>query len=638
MRNKKNVFFMIMMFSLLIITTQSCTQQKNITIPTEPAKPAVDFESATFTKAEELYKSRSYAQAIDMYLKYLSRATEGSHKDKALMKIGSIYTIQGKFDQATKIYQQLIDGYPDSIFASRAHLGLIYNDYHQKKYELALERIDPAFKMTNEDDHSRLYILKGDILLAKDKAQESVVAYANAYEIASQNELPIIITRVKQAISILTLDELEYLVNVYQGRFPLIYMLYQKAQMHIKNDESQKALILLTSIVDNYPDHEMIPGIQEQIEAIEKGEVINSYTVGCLLPLTGKYKQFAQLALNGALFAHSHFSSLQNVYPVQLKVQDSGDTVESAIDAFEKLMKENVKAIVGPITSDQAEAVALSANSYQIPIILLASRDNITHNMEFVFRHFITQELQVKAIVSYAMDELGLRDFAILYPDDPYGQSYMDSFWDVVIEKGGMIRAVNTYENKQTDFAEPIKKMVGKYFDRPGVSKWRQKKLKPIVDFDAIFIPDRPDKVGMIAPQLQFHDINKVQLLGTNLWHSKRLLDISKWYVQNAVFPDLFYSESQQPHVQQFVSAYETTFEKKPGLWEAITYDTAMLLFELLNTGNIQSPTQLKDALLHMTEYQGLTGLMRFNPEGDAQKKLYLLKIKGDSFEEIGLR
>ncbi|KPA17334.1 branched chain amino acid ABC transporter substrate-binding protein [Candidatus Magnetomorum sp. HK-1] len=638
MRNKKNRFFITMLFSLFIITTQSCTQTKSVSIPTEPPKPVIDFESATFMKAEELYQARSYAEAIDMYLKYLSRATEGKHKDKALMKIGSIYTIQGKFDQATKIYQQLIVGYPGSMFASHAHLGLIHNDYHQKKYELALERIEPAFSMTNEDDHSRLYILKGDILLAKDKAQESVVAYANAFEIATQNELPIIITRVKQAISILTPDELEYLINIYQGRFPLVYMQFQQAQMHIKSDENQKALLILKSIVDNYPDHEMIPGIQEQIEAIEKGEVFESYTIGCLLPLSGKYKQFAQLALNGALFAHSQFSSLQNVYPVQLKVQDSGDTPESAIAAFKKLMEENVKAVIGPITSDQAEAVALSANAYQIPTILLTSREGITQNMEFVFRHFITQELQVRAIVSYAMDELGLRDFAILYPDDPYGQSYMDAFWDVVIEKGGMIRAVNTYNNKQTDFAEPIKKMVGKYFDRPGVSKWRQKKVKPIVDFDALFIPDKPDKIGMIAPQLQFHDINKVQLLGTNLWHSKRLLDISKWYVQNAVFPDLFYSESQQPHVQQFVSAYETAFEKKPGLWEAITYDSAMLLFELLNSGNIQSTTQLKDALLHLTEYRGLTGLMNFNPEGEAQKKLYLLKINGDSFEEIGLR
>jgi ABC-type branched-subunit amino acid transport system substrate-binding protein/predicted negative regulator of RcsB-dependent stress response len=633
----KNVFSFIIV--IILIFLQSCSHTPTVSIPTEPPKPSTDIEAATFQKAEQLYKDRSYTEALDMYLKYVTRATDKNQlKDKALMKIGSIYTIQGKFDLATKVYTQLIQEYPDSMFSSSAQLGLIYNDYSQKKYEEALKQIDPAFLVTQKSDHSRLYLLKGDILLALDRAQEAVVSYTYAFEIASQNELSLIITRTRQAITILTPDELQYLINVYQGRFPVVYMLYQQAQQEIKSGNTTQALSLLENILANHPDHDMISTIQEQIESIKKGEAFESYTIGCLLPLSGKYSQFGQMALNGALFAHSQFSTLQNIYSVQLKMQDSGETVEDAINAFEKLLQENVKAIIGPITSDQAEAVALSANAHQIPIILLTSREGITQNLEYVFRNFITQELQVRAITSYAMDELGYRDFAILYPDDPYGRSYMDTFWDIVIEKGGTVRAVNTYYDHQTDFSESIKKMVGKYFDRPGISKWNQKKLKPIVDFDAIFIPDRPDKIGMIVPQLRYHDINNVQFLGTNLWHSKQLIDISKSYVQNAVFPDLFFCDSHLPHVQQFVTAFEATFEKKPSLWEAITYDTTMILFELLNTGNIQYSTQLKDALIHMTEYRGLTGFMHFDAQGEAQKQLYLLKIKGDNFEEIGLR
>jgi ABC-type branched-subunit amino acid transport system substrate-binding protein/predicted negative regulator of RcsB-dependent stress response len=635
----KNVFTWITVMFLFLF--QSCSQTPLVkTRPIEQPTPKIDIKSATFQKAEQLYQARSYAEALNMYLKYISHATQNNEqlKDKAFMKIGSIYTIQGRFDEAKKIYETLITEYPDSMFASRAHLGLIYNNYSQKKYEDALQQIDPAFLVTHKNDHSRLYLLKGDILLALDRAQESVVAYTYAFEIATQNELPLIITRSKQAISILTPDELQYLINVYQGRFPVVYMLYQQAQNEIKSDNVTQALSILEKVVLDYPDHEMISMIQEQIESIKKGEVFESYTIGCLLPLSGKNSQFGQMALNGALFAHSQFSSLQNVYPVQLKMQDSGETIEDALKAFEELLKENVKAIIGPITPDQAEAVALSANAHQIPIILLTSREGITQDLEFVFRNFITQELQVRAITSYAMDELGYRDFAILYPNDHYGQSYMDTFWDVVIEKGGTVRAVNTYNDRQTDFSDSIKKMVGKYFNRPGVSKWRQKKLKPIVDFDAIFIPDLHDKVGMIAPQLRYHDINNVQLLGTNLWHSKKLIEIAKSYVQNAVFPNLFFSDSHLKHVQQFVAAFEATFEKKPTLWEAITYDSAMILFELLNTGNIQYSTQLKDALIHMTEYRGLTGFMHFDAQGEAQKQLYLLKIKEGKFEEIGLR
>ena len=639
------LFTLVLCFFLF----QSCSQTPQITIPTGQPKPKENLESAAFHKAEQLYKTHALAQALEMYKKYLERAPEDNNQftDITLMKIGSIYTIQGKFEQAKKIYKKLIQDHPNSIYASRAQLGLIYNDFRQKKYEEALQQIEPAFIVTNQKDHSQLYLLKGDILLALDRAQEAVVAYTYAFEFATHNELPLIIKRTRQAITILTPDELQYLISVYEGRFPALYMRYQHAQNEIKSENTPQAISILEKLVDDYPDHEMITIIQEQIESIKKGNLFESYTIGCLLPLSGKYKQFGQEALNGALFAHSQFSTLQNVYPIQLKIQDSGETVADAIQAFNKLVEANVKAIIGPITTNQAEAVALSANANQIPIILLVSREGITQNLDYVFRNFLTQELQIHAITSYAMDEIGYRDFAILYPDDRYGQSFMDAFWDAVVEKGGTVRAVNNYSGNQTDFTESIKKMVGLYFDRPGVSKWRKKKLKPIIDFDAIFIPDRPDMLLMIAPQLKTNDFNNVLLLGTNLWHDDKMIGVSsqkvlgiqdKIHHQGAVFPDLFFCNSQRPHVQQFVSAFEATFGNKPGIWESITYDNAMILFELLNKGNIQYAEQLRDELINMSVYDGLTGMIKFDTQGEAQRQLYLLKVKGDSFEEIGLR
>ena len=216
-----------------------------------------------FKKAEELYRARSYAEAAEIYRKYINTKIKIKFKDKSLMKIGSIYTIQGKFDKATNIYQQLISEYPDSIYASRAQLGLIYNEYGRHNYEEALKKIDLAFKKTDENDHGRIYILKGDILLALNKVQESIVAYANAYEIAAQNELPIIFTRAKQAVSVLKSYELKYLINIYKRRFPIVYLLFQQAKLLVESGNSIKGLELLKNIIDDYPDHEMIPNIVE---------------------------------------------------------------------------------------------------------------------------------------------------------------------------------------------------------------------------------------------------------------------------------------------------------------------------------------------------------------------------------------
>ena len=91
---------------------------------------------------------------------------------------------------------------------------------------------------------------------------------------------------------------------------------------------------------------------------------------------------------------------------------------------------------------------------------------------------------------------------------------------------------VESYDPSQTDFAEPIKKLVGQYYDTP----WDLKDIvrppqdsdtvagkeqeisrgdrgrrddegpEAIVDFDAIFIPDAPAKAGLIVPQLAYYD------------------------------------------------------------------------------------------------------------------------------------
>ena len=43
----------------------------------------------------------------------------------------------------------------------------------------------------------------------------------------------------------------------------------------------------------------------------------------------------------------------------------------------------------------------------------------------------------------------------------------------------------------------------------------------------------------------------------------------------------------------------------------------------------------LKDALLKMKNFQGVTGLTAFDETGDCRKRLYLLRLKGNRFHEV---
>jgi ABC-type branched-subunit amino acid transport system substrate-binding protein len=278
--------------------------------------------------------------------------------------------------------------------------------------------------------------------------------------------------------------------------------------------------------------------------------------------------------------------------------------------------------------------------------------------------------MQVKTIADYTTASLGLNRFAILYPDETYGITFMNLFWDRLIENGGKVVGLEAYNPEHTDFADPIRKLVGLYYkipedlreavelsseegnnqlgaqgdpdqsldlDNGDENREQNKEEEPeaIVDFDAIFIPDSPKTAGLIIPQLAFYDVKDVYLIGTNLWHSDALIKMASRYAQGAIMPDGFFAGSSAPVVQDFVKAFEDTYEEKPGFIEAIVYDSAMMVFSVLIQPDLRFKSELRNGLLNLADFSGVTGPTYFDENGEAQKQLYLLRIKGRKFVEL---
>jgi ABC-type branched-subunit amino acid transport system substrate-binding protein len=155
------------------------------------------------------------------------------------------------------------------------------------------------------------------------------------------------------------------------------------------------------------------------------------------------------------------------------------------------------------------------------------------------------------------------------------------------------------------------------------------------VDFDALFIPDAPSKTGLIIPQLAFYDVKNIYLLGTNLWHARDLIELSRPFVQGAIIPEGFFPESASEEVHAFSAAFETAYGEQPGFIEAIAYDSARMLLEIVGRSENMPRSGIRNALSRLTEFRGVTGLTSFLPDGEARKRLYLLTVRGDGFVEL---
>jgi ABC-type branched-subunit amino acid transport system substrate-binding protein/predicted negative regulator of RcsB-dependent stress response len=630
----------------------------------------IDSADELFSRAEKMFQEKSYEKALAFFNKYLDRYPGRPLAGAALMKTGAIHMTLGDNDRARNVYKRLIAEYPDSYFIPDAGIEIMVTYYNQGEYLKVIEQAAGFLEHAVSVSHIiRTYVLMGDTYMAIGSHTDAVNYYSMAYRKAGAPEKNIIITKLKQAVRRLSSQDIVILLSRLEGKFPTGCLMFQLGINNAGEERYDKALKVLSEFIEKFPAHQDVKPAISLIEEINKKFVYSRYTIGCLLPLSGPYRLYGNRALNGVELALNRFSS-QNSHPIiKIIIKDTESDPVKTVLAVKALFEENVAAIIGPVLT--AEPAALEAQDKGIPIITLTQKDNITSIGDYVFRNFFTPVMQVKTLVSYAVEELMLNSFAILYPDENYGKTFMNLFWDEVIAYGGKVVGVESYNSTHTDFSDPIKKLVGLYYEVPedlkdagveagemennnltvwdgtetlylyayeddeDIAQEKDEKPEAIVDFDAIFIPDAPKKAGLIIPQLAFNDVKDTYLLGTNLWHSDSLIEMTRKYAQGAIMSDGFFPESSSEHVIDFVGAFHKTFNKKPEFIEAVAYDTAMMLFQMVSRPDIRFRSVLKNELKKLTDFQGVTGLTSFSNDGDVKKKLYLLQIKGKSFVEL---
>jgi len=628
-----------------------------------PVAPAAEIDSGEkrFTNAEKRFEDKSYPQALENYHEYLKRFPAGPFADKAWSRLGEIYMRLDDFQKSRDAYARLFTDYPDSPFAAEARIEWLATYYNQGQYEkLTQQAADVNDALLSETQIIKKYLLLGDAYLAVGLPVDAVVAYAGIFSKVPESEKERIVTRFQVAIQQLNTTEMIYLLGILNDTPPADDLMYELGLNKTENELYDTAVTILTSFVEKFPQHEKAPQAMQLIEEIKTKYIFDKNAIGCLLPLSGRYQIYGNRALKAIELALVEYNLKYNTPSLKIIVKDTGADEAQTISAVEELHQEKVAAIVGPLS--HVEAAARKAQELGLPIITLTQKDDIPEIGDYVFRNFITSQMQVRSLVSYTVRDLGLSRFAILYPQERYGKTFMNLFWDEVIAFGGTVVGVEAYKLGATDFADPIKRMVGLYYELPeqlknpidliaeelvrkvvdedetkSVPNRRGKEPEPeaIVDFEAVFIPDSPKKAGLIIPQLAFYDVNDVYLLGTNIWNSEDLIKMAEQYIQGAIIPDGFFGGSASPHVKDFVKTFKETFNHVPEFMEAIAYDTATILFQLTNHPGIQSRRAYKDALKSLKDFQGLTGLTSFVDNGDVQKNLYLLRVRGDQFVEV---
>lgn len=354
-----------------------------------------------------------------------------------------------------------------------------------------------------------------------------------------------------------------------------------------------------------------------------------SRRIGLLLPLTGYYKSGGQRALSAIRTALADMGR-----GTQIVVADTQSSPALAVEGVKQLDQRQVCCIIGPML--KPGLAAQQAQSLKIPMIMLSQTPSIPETGNVLFRSFITPETQIRTAVNYAMSAYGYKNFAVMYPEDNYGKVFMQTFTGLVPELGGNVTYIRSYKPGQSDFARQIKPMIkgfrtkGKGLKMITVSRAsegkRNKLYRAITHFDVLFIPDTPKTVAMIAPQLKYHGIGSVMLMGTNLWHSDSLLSTAS-YIQGAIFTDGFYPQREK--VKSFKEKYRQKKRTQPGYIEAVAYDSMAAVLSVLPQGQPISRNLIADRLQTLSYKNCLTCPIHFDARGEPSSPLNVFQVKG---------
>lgn len=382
------------------------------------------------------------------------------------------------------------------------------------------------------------------------------------------------------------------------------------------------------------------------IQAIESRKKVNRKHIGAILPLSGPSANIGKRSLKGLKMGLGFYSNENSSF--QLTILDSqgqSDKIRKAVQTL--VTKHHVIAIVGGVLSRTATALAEETQNFGVPAILMSQKSNLTKTGHYVFQNGLTASLISNQLTDYLIDELKIKHFAILYPNDLYGVEYANAFWSAVEKKGGEITGAQFYKPGETDFNGPLRRLTGTYYLKDRIKEYKNKLktwylkksylfkrrttppeniLPPVVDFEVLFIPDSIKTLSLIAPHIVYNDIKNIKLVGPTLWNQEKILKKHSKYIDNIIFTDSGLSTKEFKQTD-FYKQFLHTFNYKPRLFEVLAYESALALHQIVASG-ADTRNELRKDLKNLKRFYGPMGEITISNTREFLRPMKIFKME----------
>jgi branched-chain amino acid transport system substrate-binding protein len=620
----------------------------HVAVAAETAKRA-PANHPTLNQAKRLIDAGQAEEAITILRRFLGTNPKPDLLDDTYLLLGAALYRAQQYSEGLKYLQQLQAEFPSSEVADRGKLMLARTHAAMGNPDLALPILTGLRALSQDDVTKREAVhLSGELYVQKKEPARAIQAWLDEMSLSSEEQAEEIRTNITELINA-SFDKkvLERIREAYPRSFPGDLAALRLIDLYMGRGEEHQASRQIQQFLAHFPSHPQRSRLSEMLDGLQTKLKSSQFLIATVLPLSGKMSSFANDVLSGIQLAVESTGDRAGGLSIGLLVKDIESAQASFLDDFSSLLaNDHPVAVIGPLLSKSLPVMAELAERSHTPLITpTAMLPNVRRLGNFTFSTALTYQLQAQKIAAYATGDLGFRRFCILHPDTAYGREMARLFAQEARQRDGEIIAIESYKEGDSDVGAQLKRMKTEDLKKYGLAvpvdptkiggklTKLDKKVLYTPGFDAVFIPGRAADVGLIAAQLNFHDM-KVPFLGSNGWNAPDFARTADQSIDGAVFVDGFFVDSPNPNVQDFVDRYKKRFQNPPTLFAMQGYEAAKFVIEAIKKG-AASGEAVREYLTAQQDLPALAGPASFAQDGTLNRPLFLIQVKRGRFTQV---
>ena len=337
-------------------------------------------------------------------------------------------------------------------------------------------------------------------------------------------------------------------------------------------------------------------------------------TFGVICSITGNFPLAGENTQKGVDLAVKEINEAGGVLgrEFQVSYQDDAGNQTGAMNAANRLISDEVVAILGPMVSSNVIAISDAVSAAGMPVLFGGTSPSIADlENPYMFRIRPSDNITASAAAQFMDEELGVQKLGIIYNTDDFGTGALTVIRDYYTDKDVELVEVGV-NTGDTDLSGQITQMISEDVD--GLIYWGH-------DAEVAILARQVSELGLEVPVLTSGSLPQVISAVDGSY-------VDGWYVALDECMD-----EDREEIQNYVAAFEAEYGETPELYSAAFYGATKLLADAIERAGSTDSEAVCQALRDTDGFPGIIGPYTWQENNDMISNCSIMQYDAEKNE-----